>query len=92
MVNFLNDGHVIRRAADGHVMPADAARLTLSFGPELTATTTVYRLKGLDADAIVGNDVLLAGRGYRIELHESTGHGILYLGGRCRCGPRRTRS
>jgi transposase InsO family protein len=70
------------RAADGQVMLADGeARLTLSFGPELTATTTVYRLQGLDVDAIVGNDVLLAGRGYRIELHESTGHGILHLGG-----------
>jgi hypothetical protein len=67
------------RAADGKVMPADGeARLTLSFGPELTATTNVYRLRGLDVDAIVGNDVLLAGRGYRIELHESTGHGILH--------------
>jgi len=70
------------RAADGQVMRADGeARLTLSFGPNLTATTTVYRLRGLDVDAIVGNDVLLAGRGYRIELHESTGHGILHLGG-----------
>ncbi len=50
------------RAADGQVMPADGeARLTLSFGPKLIATTTVYRLRGLDVDAIVGNDVLLAG-------------------------------
>ncbi len=63
-------------------MPADGeASLALSFVLKLTATTTVYRRRRLDVDAIVGNDVLLAGRGYSIELHDSTGHGILYLGG-----------
>ena len=54
--------------------------MTIAFGGSLRATTTVYRLLGLDVDAIVGYDVLMVDRGFSVDTDPSTGRGSLRLG------------